>query len=48
MIHAIYSAGLTAALLAYSPVVLARRLRGSGTGANLRERLGRGAGGSDA
>ncbi len=42
MIHAIYSAGLTAALLAYSPVVLARRLyRGSGR-VNLRERLGRG------
>jgi 3-deoxy-D-manno-octulosonic-acid transferase len=42
VIHAIYSAGLTAALLAYVPVVLARRLRGGGAGANLRERLGRG------
>ncbi len=41
MIHALYSAALTAGLLGYLPVVLARRLRRSGYQANLRERLGR-------
>lgn len=42
MIHALYSAGLTAALVAYAPVLLVRRLRGHGYRANIGQRLGRG------
>jgi len=41
MIHTLYSAGLTAVLVAYAPVMLARRLRRGGPPANLSERLGR-------
>ena len=41
MIHALYSAGLTAALVAYSPVALVRRLR-TGHRTHLGQRLGRG------
>lgn len=40
MIHALYSAVLSAALVAYLPVVLLRRLRGTGHDTHLGERLG--------
>ncbi|MBI2524921.1 MAG: 3-deoxy-D-manno-octulosonic acid transferase [Candidatus Rokubacteria bacterium] len=40
MIHALYSVALSAALLGYAPVLLARRLAGRGHPAHLGERLG--------
>ncbi|HUG37796.1 MAG TPA: 3-deoxy-D-manno-octulosonic acid transferase [Candidatus Limnocylindrales bacterium] len=41
MIHALYTAALTVALVAYLPVILVRRARGRGHPVNLADRLGR-------
>jgi 3-deoxy-D-manno-octulosonic-acid transferase len=44
VIHAVYSGALGLLLLGYAPLLLARRLRGRGHPAHLRERLGWGGG----